>query len=50
MSRLPDKGEKIRKQIADLNLELENLKTPRRSNEVIDLDDIADELQRSLHV
>lgn len=50
VSRLPDKGEKIRKQIADLNLELENLKTPRRSNEVIDLDDIADELQRSLHV
>lgn len=50
VSRLPDKGEKIRKQIADLNLELENLKTPRRSNEIIDLDDIADELQRSLHV
>lgn len=50
VSRLPDRGEKIRKQITDLRLELENVTTPKRSNEVIELDDIADELQRSLHV
>ncbi|KAL2941812.1 Protein CHROMATIN REMODELING 24 [Bienertia sinuspersici] len=46
VSRLPDRGEKIRKQLIELNLELEGLATPQ----VIDLDDISDALQRSLHV
>lgn len=50
VSRLPDSGEKLRKQISDLNLELENLTTPERTNQIVDLDEITDTLQRSLHV
>ncbi|CAO2836884.1 unnamed protein product [Amaranthus hypochondriacus] len=50
ISRLPDKGEKIRNQIAELNTELENLTTPEKANQVVELDEITDALQRSLHV
>ncbi|XP_021862017.2 protein CHROMATIN REMODELING 24 isoform X2 [Spinacia oleracea] len=49
--RLPDRGERLRKQISELNTELVNLTTPEKTNQVIDLDDITDALQRSsLHV
>uniref|UniRef100_A0A803KNA1 Protein CHROMATIN REMODELING 24 n=1 Tax=Chenopodium quinoa TaxID=63459 RepID=A0A803KNA1_CHEQI len=50
VSRLPDRGEKLRSQITELTLELENLRTPEGTNQVIDLDDITDSFQRSLHV
>ncbi|KMT14061.1 hypothetical protein BVRB_4g078890 isoform A [Beta vulgaris subsp. vulgaris] len=50
VSRLPDSGEKLRKQIIELNFELENLTSPEKTNPVIELDDITDALQRSLHV
>uniref|UniRef100_A0A803L4R3 Uncharacterized protein n=1 Tax=Chenopodium quinoa TaxID=63459 RepID=A0A803L4R3_CHEQI len=50
ISRLPDRGEKLRSQITELTLELENLTPPERTNQVIDLDDITDSFQRSLHV
>ncbi|CAO2832443.1 unnamed protein product [Amaranthus hypochondriacus] len=39
ISRLPDRGEKIRKRIIELNLELENLTTNEGANQVIELDD-----------
>lgn len=49
VSRLPDKGEKIQKQIGELNAELYRLGTGEvEGNErnVIDLDDITGEFQR----
>ncbi|GAB2277298.1 hypothetical protein Dimus_012006 [Dionaea muscipula] len=49
LSRLPDGGDRIRKQIAELNTGLKSIKTTKNS-EVIDLDDIADDLHRSLKV
>ncbi|XP_061346860.1 protein CHROMATIN REMODELING 24 [Gastrolobium bilobum] len=48
ISKLPDNGEKLRKQIAELNLELAKLKMEER--DVADLDDFTDEFQRVLNV
>lgn len=40
ISNLPDKGDKIRKQIADLHSELENISLEAKSkNGIINLDD-----------
>ncbi|GMY12529.1 protein CHROMATIN REMODELING 24 isoform X1 [Fagus crenata] len=51
VSRLPDKGEKLQKQIAQLNSELYEIrKAERTENTVIDLDDLTGELQRVLNV
>ncbi|KAF6170510.1 hypothetical protein GIB67_031918 [Kingdonia uniflora] len=51
ISRLPDKGAKIHRQINELNLELEKIKLAESSEkEVIDLDDISGKFQRVLHV
>ncbi|KAF3969894.1 hypothetical protein CMV_006353 [Castanea mollissima] len=51
VSRLPDKGEKLQKQIAQLNSELYKMrKEERTDNEVIDLDDLSGEIQRVLNV
>ncbi|CAN0877890.1 Protein CHROMATIN REMODELING 24 [Linum grandiflorum] len=44
---LPDKGEKLRKQIGELNMELEKI---RAEKEVIDLDDLTEELHKSFNV
>ncbi|XP_026445682.1 protein CHROMATIN REMODELING 24-like isoform X1 [Papaver somniferum] len=48
ISKLPDKGQKIERQIVDLNLELDKIKMAKESNkkEVIDLDDLSDGFQR----
>uniref|UniRef100_A0A2P2IXE2 Protein CHROMATIN REMODELING 24 n=1 Tax=Rhizophora mucronata TaxID=61149 RepID=A0A2P2IXE2_RHIMU len=49
VSRLPDKGAKLQKQISELNLELHKMRMEKISEkEVIDLDDIDLEFQRSL--
>ncbi|KAK3036188.1 hypothetical protein RJ639_030258 [Escallonia herrerae] len=51
VSHLPDKGERIQQQIAELNRELSKIQMIQKSeNEVIDLDDVAGELQRVLNV
>ncbi|KAK9292143.1 hypothetical protein L1049_020102 [Liquidambar formosana] len=51
VSKLPDKGERIWKQIAELNSELDKIRMAKRTEkEVIDLDDITGELQRVLNV
>ncbi|KAL9266286.1 CHROMATIN REMODELING 24-like protein [Drosera capensis] len=49
LSRLPDGGEKIQKQILELKSMLKTI-TASKTAQVIDLDNIADELQRSLKV
>lgn len=47
--KLPDNGYNLCKQIAELKLELEMIhKAKRTEKEVIDLDDIAAEIQRIL--
>ncbi|GKA57409.1 SNF2-related, N-terminal domain-containing protein, partial [Tanacetum coccineum] len=51
VGRLADKGEKIRKQITELNLELRRLQTSNAGEvETIDLDDVADDFNRVLNV
>ncbi|XP_059653836.1 protein CHROMATIN REMODELING 24 [Cornus florida] len=50
MAKLPDKGEKIRRQIVELNLELEKIRTANRTDNVIHLDDLAGDLQSKLKV
>ncbi|KAK2993462.1 hypothetical protein RJ640_005156 [Escallonia rubra] len=51
VSHLPDKGERIQKQIAELNRELSKIQMIQKSEiEVIDLDDVAGKLQRVLNV
>jgi len=51
VSRLPDKGEKLQKQIVQLNSELNKMrKEERTENQVIDLDDLSGEIQRVLNV
>ena len=55
VSKLPDKGERIRAQLVDLKLQLEELRgSSSRSEpeeiEVIDVDDLADAMQRILSV
>nr|GEV07160.1 SNF2-related, N-terminal domain-containing protein [Tanacetum cinerariifolium] len=51
VGRLADKGEKIRKQITELNLELRRLQTSKAGEvETIDLDDVADDFNRVLNV
>ncbi|GMP26649.1 hypothetical protein CsSME_00003004 [Camellia sinensis var. sinensis] len=51
VSKLPDKGVNIQKQIAELKSELDMIRMEkRREKEVIHLDDIAGELQRVLNV
>ncbi|CAI9277828.1 unnamed protein product [Lactuca saligna] len=47
VERLSDKGEKIRKQISELNLELAKL---RGETETIDLDDVVDDFNRVMNV
>lgn len=47
-SKLPDKGEKLRKRIGELNSELAKLKTEQGN--VVDLDDFTSEFQRVLNV
>ncbi|XP_027342704.1 protein CHROMATIN REMODELING 24 [Abrus precatorius] len=48
ISKLPDKGEKLQKQIAELNLELAKLKSEEK--DVVDLDDFTSDFQRVLNV
>lgn len=50
VSRLPDKGVKIQKQIEELNAELCRTKMAKGNEEVIDLDNLTGEIQRVLHV
>ncbi|XP_010270309.1 PREDICTED: protein CHROMATIN REMODELING 24 isoform X2 [Nelumbo nucifera] len=52
ISRLPDKGDKIRRQVAELNLELDKIRMEdkRIEKEIIDLDDISGDLHRVLTV
>ncbi|XP_042492197.1 protein CHROMATIN REMODELING 24 [Macadamia integrifolia] len=51
LSRLSDKGEGIRRKIAELHFELDKLEVAKKNEkEVIDLDDISAELQRVLSV
>ncbi|PWA61087.1 SNF2-related, N-terminal domain-containing protein [Artemisia annua] len=51
VGRLADKGEKIRKQITELNSELRRLQTSKTGEVVtIDLDDIADDFNRVVNV
>lgn len=51
VERLPDKGAKLQKQIADLNLELNKIRMEKQSKqEVINLDDITGEFERVLNV
>ncbi|XP_050259365.1 uncharacterized protein LOC126704402 isoform X4 [Quercus robur] len=51
VSRLPDKGEKLQKQIVQLNSELNKMRNEERTeNQVIDLDDLSGEIQRVLNV
>ncbi|PIA47560.1 hypothetical protein AQUCO_01400302v1 [Aquilegia coerulea] len=50
ISKLPDKGERIMRQIADLNSELEMISVAKHSEpEIIDLDDISQKFDR-VHV
>ncbi|OIW18154.1 hypothetical protein TanjilG_31274 [Lupinus angustifolius] len=48
ISKLPDKGEKLRRRIGELNIELANLK--KEESSVIDLDDFSSEFERVLNV
>lgn len=48
ISKLPDKGEKLRRHIAELNRELTKLKMEQTN--VIDLDDFTSEFERVLNV
>ena len=51
VARLPDKGEKIEKQIAELKSELDEIrKVKSTEKQVIDLDDLTGDLQRILNV
>jgi hypothetical protein len=51
VARLPDKGEKLEKQIAELKSELYKIrKAERTENQVIDLDSLSGDLQRVLNV
>ncbi|XP_062149491.1 protein CHROMATIN REMODELING 24 isoform X2 [Alnus glutinosa] len=51
VARLPDKGEKLVKQIAELKSELYKIrKAERAENQVIDLDSLSGDLQRVLNV
>ncbi|GLT25101.1 hypothetical protein SLA2020_002530 [Shorea laevis] len=51
ISKLPDKGAKLEKQMAELNAELQKIRMEeRREKEVINLDDITGELRRRLNV
>lgn len=51
VERLPDKGVKLQKQIAELNLELKKMRTEERSEpQIIDLDDTMDSFKRVLNV
>ncbi|XP_065875193.1 protein CHROMATIN REMODELING 24 isoform X2 [Euphorbia lathyris] len=51
VSRLPDKGAKLQRQVLELNLEVEKMKMEKtREKQVIDLDDLTGELQRVLNV
>lgn len=51
ISRLPDKGSRIERQLAELNLDLEKIrKAERTEKEVIDLDDISGDFQKFLNV
>ncbi|KAJ9704139.1 hypothetical protein PVL29_005430 [Vitis rotundifolia] len=51
VSKLPDKGERIQKQIAELNLELDKMRmTKRIEKEVIDLDDVTGKLENVLNL
>lgn len=48
ISKLPDKGEKLRKRITELNRALTKLKMEQTN--VVDLDDITDEFERVVNV
>ena len=48
VSKLPDKGEKLQKKLAELNLELAKLQMEERTS--ADLDDFTSEFQRVLNV
>lgn len=51
VSKLPDKGERILKQIAALQLELENIIMAKRTDkEVVDVDEITEGFHRVLNV
>lgn len=50
VSRLPDKGAKIEKQIAELNEELHKMKMAKEAKDEVGVDDITGELQRVLNV
>lgn len=51
VSKLPDKGERIQKQIAELNSELDKMRmTKRIETEVIDLDDVTGKLENVLNL
>jgi len=47
ISKLPDRGQKLQKRLAELSLELAELESERN---VIDLDDFTTEFQRGLNV
>jgi len=47
ISKLPDKGEKLQKRLAELSSELAELKSERN---VIDLDDFTTEFQQGLNL
>nr|GMD62646.1 protein CHROMATIN REMODELING 24 isoform X2 [Ipomoea batatas] len=48
--RLPDRGEKLQKQIAELYAELDLVRNQGKANEVIDLDDISGKFERVVNV
>jgi hypothetical protein len=48
ISKLPDKGEKLKNRIVELNQELTKLKMEQTN--VVDLDDITDEFERVVNV
>jgi hypothetical protein len=48
ISKLPDKGEKLKNRIVELNRELTKLKMEQTN--VVDLDDITDEFERVVNV
>lgn len=51
VARLPDRGEKIEKQITELKSELDEIRKAKRTEkQVIDLDDLTEDLQRVLNV
>ncbi|KAF5751779.1 DNA excision repair protein ERCC-6-like isoform X1 [Tripterygium wilfordii] len=51
VSRLPDQGAKLQKQIAELNLELQKITIPEATDiKVINLDDLSGQLERVLNV